>query len=581
MPRLWNPYTRSEDIKVSRSKEFDLVIIGGGITGAGIARECTLRGLSFCLLDKKDFAFGTSSRSSKLFHGGMRYLTRGEFSLVRESTSERNWLRKHIPNLVRPLGFVYPSYENYRARPYMVCIGVKLYDIISDWFNKFKNYRKSKIFKADYIKEIEPEIATEDPDLGKMILAGLYYDTNCDDARVTLETIKESLDYSAGQSVALNYARVDGYVYDSSNKVRGVLVKDIFSENTFTIKAKCVVSAAGIWTDEVLSFAKYDQSRIYPTKGVHVVVPNERIGNRNAVTLSSIDDGRFFFVLRRSNVSFIGTTDTAYFPESRNLDEPWCNKEDCDYLLRTVNKIFPGAMLSYNDVISTFAGIRPLIRKEGSAHESDVSRKHEIFKTQDGIVAIAGGKSTTHRLMAEDLIFYLVNNNYLDHFEKKEFNKRGYSKKPFKVGLSRKEFEKTVEELGLNESAHPSLIEYLHQQFGKGGIEILKEINQYPEKGKQLLEGYPHCEAEISYLLKYESAPRLMDILCRRTEAQWMIWHYKQPQLAEAVAEIMSCYYGWSKKRKAAEISEYLCYIDKTISFIKEAGQDERSKPIQ
>ncbi len=209
MPKTWNIYTRSKDIKDSESREFDLIIIGGGITGAGIARECALRGLSFCLLDKNDFAFGTSSRSSKLFHGGMRYLTSGEFGLVRESTSERNWLRNHLPNLVRPLGFIYPSYEKYKARPYTIRIGVKLYDIFSDWFNKYKNYRKSKIFKADFIEEIEPAITTEDHELGKMVMAGFYYDTNCDDARVTLETIKESLAYSEGQSIALNYTHVD------------------------------------------------------------------------------------------------------------------------------------------------------------------------------------------------------------------------------------------------------------------------------------------------------------------------------------------------------------------------------------
>ncbi len=581
MPKTWNIYTRSKDIKDSESREFDLIIIGGGITGAGIARECALRGLSFCLLDKNDFAFVTSSRSSKLFHGGMRYLTSGEFGLVRESTSERNWLRNHLPNLVRPLGFIYPSYEKYKARPYTIRIGVKLYDIFSDWFNKYKNYRKSKIFKADFIEEIEPAITTEDHELGKMVMAGFYYDTNCDDARVTLETIKESLAYSEGQSIALNYTHVDDYIRDTAEKVRGVIAKDVFTGNIIEVRAKCVVSAAGIWTDKVLSPAAYDHPRIYPTKGVHVVVPNERIGNRNAFTLISIDDGRFFFVLRRHNVSFIGTTDTAYNSESHNLDEPWCNKDDCDYLLRTVNKMFPHAMLTYNDIIGTLAGIRPLIREEGTEHESDVTRKHKIFQTKDGLVAIAGGKSTTYRKMAEDLIFYLVKNKYLDRFAQKEFNKQGFSKKPFKVGLARKDFDKIIKEKALAETIHPDLQEYLYRQYGRNSIEILEEINNYPEKGKQLLEGYPHCEAEISYILEYENAPKLIDVLCRRTEAQWMIWHHKQPELAEAAAQIMAHYYGWSEKQKAAEIREYLCYIENTILFIKETSQEYRSKPVR
>ncbi len=580
MKRNWNLEERSRDIKTAAGSHYDLVIIGGGITGAGIARECALRGLSFCLLDKNDFAFGTSSRSSKMFHGGMRYLTSGDFGLVRESTSERNWLRSHFPNLVRPVGFIYPSYQNYKAKPYMVRLGVKLYDIISDWFNEFKNYRKAKIFKKSFIEEFEPAVTTEDPDLGSMLLAGFYYDTNCDDARVTLETIKESLDYSEGSSKAINYARVTGYVKDSSSLARGVKVKDALNGQEFTVKGRCVVSAAGIWTDQVLEKSAYKQERIYPTKGVHVVVPNERLGNRNAFSLISIDDGRFFFVLHRGKVSVIGTTDTAYYPESSNLDEPWCSKEDCDYLLRTVNKMFPHARLTYNDIIATFAGIRPLIRQEGAERESDVSREHEIFQTEDGIVAIAGGKSTTFRRMAEDLIFYLVENKYLERFNRPEHNKRNFSKKPFKIALARKEFDRLAAERDLDELVHPDMLEHFYRQYGRGGLEILERIKTAPQSGTPLLEGYPHCEAEILYILEHECAPKLIDVLCRRTEAQWLIWHHKQPELARAAAGIMAAYYGWSEDRKSAEIDEYLDYIASTVSFITAAGPEERSRPV-
>ncbi len=580
MQSTWDLTRRSRDIDAVAGNYYDLIIIGGGITGAGIARECALRGLSFCLLEKNDFAFGTSSRSSKMFHGGMRYLTSGDFGLVRESTSERNWLRCHFSNLVRPLGFVYPSYQNYKAKPHMVRIGVKLYDIISDWFNEFKNYRKAKIFKKDFIEEFEPAITTEDPDLGSMILAGFYYDTSCDDARVTLETIKESLNYSGNRSAAINYAMAVSYTRDSSGKVRGVKVKDTLDGQEFQVKGKCVVSATGIWTDQVLSGADYDQERIYPTKGVHVVVPNERIGNRNAFSLISIDDGRFFFVLHRGKVSIIGTTDTAYNSESTNLDEPWCKKEDCDYLLRTVNKMFPHAGLTYNDIIATFAGIRPLIRQEGAGYESDVSRRHEIFQTGDGIVAIAGGKSTTYRRMAEDLLFYLVEHNYLDRFTDDAHSRRNFSKKPFQIALTRKKFDQIVTGRKLEHEAHPNMLEHFYRQYGRGGIEILEQIKTDPHSGTPLLESYPHCKAEFLYILKHECAPRLIDVLCRRTEAQWMIWHHRQPELAEAVAEIMSAHYGWSKEEREAQVKEYLDYIANTVRFISEAGPDERSRPV-
>ena len=226
MTQNWNAKNRKNQIEKAGDGEYDVVIIGGGITGAGIARECALRGISFCLLEKNDFAFGTSSRSSKLFHGGIRYLSTREFGLVRESTTERNWLMNHFPNLVRPLGFMYCAYEKSKDRPVMVWVAAKLYEVLSDWFSEYKNYRKSRIFKADFVEEFEPEIVTENPELGKLLMAGFYYDTNCDDARVTLEIIKESVDYMQGESVALNYARVTSFNKDSGGKVNSVKVID-------------------------------------------------------------------------------------------------------------------------------------------------------------------------------------------------------------------------------------------------------------------------------------------------------------------------------------------------------------------
>jgi glycerol-3-phosphate dehydrogenase len=569
MADTWSAKTRNEIIGDLTGRDYEIIIVGGGITGAGIARECSLRGISFCLLDKNDFAFGTSSRSSKLFHGGLRYLASGDFKLVRESTSERNWLRCHFPNLVRPLAFVYPSYSKSKATPRKVRLAVLLYRIVSDWFSPFKNYGKGKILKLDEVKKLEPAVALEDATLGKMTLAGFYYDTNCDDARVTLEIIKESLAGSGGSSSALNYARVEGFIKDSQNKVRGVRVSDELGGNRFEVRGSCVVSAAGIWTDEVLRKGSYKDSRIYPTKGVHVVVPAARLGNQSAFSLVSLDDGRFFFVLRRSRVSVIGTTDTAYYPESDDLDQPWCTRQDCDYLLRTVNRVFPQACLTDDDIISTFAGIRPLIRQEGAKHESDVSREHQIFQTEDGIVAIAGGKSTTHRRMAEDLLFYLARQGEIEPFSKREFSRQGFSKQPFKISITRDKFDQAVIEKQLDELVEPELLEHLYTQYGRGGFAILQQIKTNPQSGTPLLQGELHCRAEIEYILEHEFAPKLCDIMMRRTEAQWMVSHSKQPELAEKTAEIMADYYNWNEKKITAEINEYLAYVAKTVAFLK------------
>ncbi len=569
MLTTWSAKTRQETVARAGEKEFDLIIIGGGITGAGIARECALRKLSFCLLDKNDFAFGTSSRSSKLFHGGLRYLASGEFRLVRESTVERNWLRCHLPNLVRPLAFVYPAFQKGKSKTIKVRLAVFLYDLISNSFSKYKNYRRGRIFKASFIEEIEPAITLEDPDLGKMTIAGFYYDTNCDDARVTLEIIKESIAASEDESAALNYCHVSSFLTDDHGKAVGVRATDQVNGVEFTVKGRCVISASGIWTDQVLSAGSYSNERIYPTKGVHIVVPSARLGNRNAFGLTSFEDGRFFFILNRGQISVIGTTDTAYPASSSSLDEPWCTREDCDYLLSTVNRLFPHARLSDRDIIGTYAGIRPLIRSEKAKNESDVSRKHEIFQTEDGIVAIAGGKSTTHRLMAEDLIFYLIENGYLKRFSALEYNRRGFSRQPFKIGLTRKEFDRILDEKDYWNIVHPDQVKHLYTQYGRGAVDILEMIKTNRAGGEPLLDEYPYSEAEIIYILEHECAPMLIDLLCRRTEAQWTVWHYKQQILAMKVADIMSDYYGWSNEEKSEQLKEYLEYVRKTVSFLK------------
>ncbi|MBI5480509.1 MAG: glycerol-3-phosphate dehydrogenase/oxidase [Deltaproteobacteria bacterium] len=443
METRWTAKDRREHIARAKGRAFDLVIIGGGITGAGVAREAALRGLSFCLVDKNDFAFGTSSRSSKLCHGGLRYLSQGKLGLVRESTTERNWLRHVLPHLVRPLGFMYCTYERGKDHALAIRAALHLYDALSDGFSAHKTNRRAEFFTPAEVAEIEPAVTQHDPDLGSMTMGGLYYDTNVDDGRLTLETLKESLALGGDRAVAVSYARGAGTLKDGGC-VTGVRALDALGNDDFEVRGRVVVSCTGIWSDEVMALTDLGQQRIYPTKGVHVVVPNDRLGNRNAFGIRSFDDGRFYFVLRRGPVSVIGTTDTDYYQESRNLDEPWCTREDCDYLLRSVNRLFPRAALTYRGVISTYAGVRPLIKEPGSKHESAVSREHAIYASPDGVVAIAGGKMTTYRKMGEDLLFYLVEHHHLPPFASARDRRRGLSLMPFRVGVTWDEFSRPV-----------------------------------------------------------------------------------------------------------------------------------------
>lgn len=570
MVKAWNVTSRASLVAEAAAKEYDLLIVGGGINGAGLAREAALRGISFLLLDKSDFGFGTSSRSSKLAHGGFRYLSNGEFGLVRESETERNWLREAFPNLVRPAGFLYNAWEKGRDKPFHVRFGLTFYNILSDWGSRHKNWRKPRYLPPAFLEELEPDYATSVPGLGRVKLSGLYYDTNVDDARLALETLKEALELSGGSSAALSYAKVTGFTRGADGKVRGAIVADTAGGaegSKFEAKARAVAVCAGVWNDEVMRNTQFQEERIYPTKGVHIVVESSRIGNRNCFGIRSLDDGRFFFVLRRGRYSVIGTTDTDYYRESRNLDEPVCTKADCDYLLSTVNRLFPHARLGYSDIVGTYAGIRPLIKSAGAKNESAVSREHAIFESTDGVFAIAGGKLTTYRLMSEELLFRMAGSGALPAFTERAMAQKGYSKRPFMVGATRAEFDAELDSRGWLDLVSPEQMEQLHRQYGWQALDILAEVLKDPASGAALVEGYPYCRAEMEFIARNEMVVHLVDVLVRRTEAQWQVWRKDQAALAAAVAEIVGAALGWDAPRIKAEIEDYISYVGKSFWF--------------
>lgn len=556
----WSVNTRENILSQLKNDKFDILIIGGGITGAGIAREAALRGLKTAIIDREDFAFGTSSRSSKLAHGGFRYLSYGEFKLVREATTERNWLRNHFTHNVRPLKMFMVGSETVGIKPYEVKIGIRLYDFLSNFLSKFKQYGHHRFYKKEKAMRIQPNMREEG-----LEIIGEYYDTNVDDARLTIETIKEAI--TTGDVVALNY-----FSAESFNKEDGKIVSvngfDHISGEKFPIFATHIVNATGIWTDELLH--EGHRKVIRPTKGVHVVVPANSVGNVDGIGLKSIDDGRTFFVLNREDITLIGTTDTDYSNKKNGLPNedlsfPYCSQEDCDYLFRTVNFLFPKANLTYDDIISTYAGVRPLVMEEGK-DESEVSRKHVILDTDDGLTTLCGGKLTTFRKMAEDLIYHLISKDqsFADKIPTK-MKKKNYSRQPYLVNLTRKEWDTYLKSNSLDIAS--SITDYLYNQYGMGAKAILEKIKEQPDLGIPFIENHPFIPAEIHYILEHEMAIHLFDVLRRRTEIFMKVRHDHQQIIAEKIANLMAPVLGWDESQKSSEIRSYLEHIKRTIWF--------------
>lgn len=363
---------------------FDALVIGGGITGAGIARDAALRGLRVALIDKGDFASGTSSRSSRLIHGGVRYLEHGHLHLVFEASAERRRLLRLAPHLVRPLAFTWPVYDGQRLSRWTLSAGLTLYDALA----LFRNVARHE--RLDTATTIERE-----PRLARRGLRGAvrYFDAATDDARLTLANVLDAVTLGA---VAANHVVFTGASRDAGG-IHMARVEDSLSGDRMEIRARALVNAAGPWTDQVRDLegvGRRGAARIQGSKGTHIAVPRDRIGNHDAITLLHPRDERVMFVLPAGDHAIIGTTDTF---TNESPDEVRPSEGDVTYLLEAANAYFPDAALGRSDVISAWAGIRPLMPSRGSAVQA--SREHAIDRG-DGVVTITGGKLTTYRVMA-------------------------------------------------------------------------------------------------------------------------------------------------------------------------------------
>jgi glycerol-3-phosphate dehydrogenase len=548
----WNYKHREDTIKKLQKSEYDILIIGAGITGAGVAREGAMRGLKVAIIDAQDFAGGTSSRSSKLAHGGIRYLAHGDMDLVKEATHERNWMRVHIPHLIRPIPFLFVHIENGKYKKRDIIGAVKIYDFLSDNDSEFKTYKKYQWYKSEKIMEMEPEYIREG-NLG----GAVYWDNNVDDARLTIETIKEAVVRGAD---ALNYCKAISYT-KSNGKITGIECIDMEEGQKFYIQASLVVNATGIWTDQLLENYPDDIPKplIRPTKGVHLTFKKEHVKNNMATIIRSLSDDRAFFVLPRDDkYTLIGTTDTDY---TGDLANPYCTKEDADYLIQSVQYYFPNAELNYKNILATYAGIRPLVMQKGKS-ESEISRKHIIFFSDDGLLTITGGKLTEWRAMAEDLFKKIEEKDLFPGVQRDDH----FSRQMFLIAIDRDDWNSEIN--ALNIEVDPDILNHLYHQYGKGAIELLKSIKNQPELAERILAQNDFIKAEIQYILENEPTPHLIDIFCRRTEMALWIHHNNAYQAALVVSELMAKQYSWDEEKRNEEVKDYLDYVEKTVSFI-------------
>lgn len=380
-------HSRVKDLAELASREFDTLVIGGGITGAGIARDAVMRGLSVALIDKGDFASGTSSRSSRLIHGGVRYLEHGHIHLVFEASAERRRLLRLAPHLVRPLTFTWPVYDGQRLPLWKLDAGLTLYDALALFRNVGRHHRLS----AHELSPLEPTLRT------RLLRGGVrYFDAATDDARLTLANV---LDARAHGAIAANHVVFAGVGPDGGG-LRVARVWDALSGDRFTVRARAFVNATGPWSDAVRQIeGGRGGARVQGSKGAHIAVERDRVGNRDAVTMLHPVDGRVLFALPAGGHTIFGTTDTF---TSASPDEVRASAADVEYLLAAANWHFPEARLRGDDVIAAWAGIRPLMPTSGS--EGSASREHAIKRSVRGTVTITGGKLTTYRVMARQTV---------------------------------------------------------------------------------------------------------------------------------------------------------------------------------
>jgi glycerol-3-phosphate dehydrogenase len=536
---LFSHETRRADLDALATAPVDLLVIGAGITGAGIARDAAMRGIRTCLVDAGDFGCGTSSRSSRLVHGGLRYLEHGWLRLVFEASRERRILLHIAPHLVRPMAFLFPVHAKSRVGRGRLAAGLWLYDVLS----LFRNVRPHRMLSSRAVRKREPRMRDRDLRGG-----AVYYDAWCDDARLVLANVRAAHRY--GAAVA-SYARVAS-LEKAGGTVRGATVVDAISGRSLTVHAHVTVNATGPWVDDLRRLDDPGAPPLLrPTKGVHVSVPQHRLGNAGAVTLTSPLDGRVMFLLPWGDVTVIGTTDTDFSGDPRQVS---ASHEDVTYLLRSANALYPDARLALDDVIAIWSGVRPLLDDGSAGATAAVPREHRIVESASGLVTIAGGKLTTYRAMAAELVDVVAGR--LHELDGRHIpSDAGTDREPLPGGEVR-DLDLLVREM-LKEGVPDDAAQHLVATYGTEAAAVANLAAREPALGAPLLEGLPFLKAEVVHQARREMALSVSDVLMRRTQ----LFHRHATQATEAtptVAGLLARELDWDAAQEASSLAEYL-----------------------
>ena len=541
---------REEYLNILKKSKYDILVIGGGATGAGIALDASSRGLRTALIEMNDFASGTSSRSTKLIHGGLRYLKQLDLGLVHETGTERAILHNLAPHMVIPEKMILPLVDGGTYGKLATSFGLKVYDVLAG----VKGDDRRKMLSKQETLKLEPL-------LNEKILqgSGFYAEYRTDDARLTIELVKTACRYGAQ---SLNYIKAVDFEY-MDDRIVGVICEDQLADHRFSIFASEVVAAGGPWVDELRMIDRPKTSkRIHHTKGVHIVVPSEKFPLDYTVYYDG-PDGRMMFAIPRGRITYIGTTDTNYHGD---LSRIVSTQDDVKYILNSLVEAFPSVKLSVDDVISNWAGVRPLIHEEGKS-PSELSRKDEIFESSTGLIAIAGGKLTGYRKMAERVVDKVV----------KRLSKKGISEikscQTKHIPLTEKvldtqEVQELIEKLEIRIKSYQLdsyFSWYLVTNYGYAATEILDGVIKFKNSPEISL-----TRAELAHCLEKELVVSLEDFYVRRTGK--LYFEINNIALTkEFIIEDFVQYFNWTEAEKMKKVAAFdVEYQDATTFYEQE-----------